>query len=138
MLNRRVSILFALLTLGFASTGCQRRCCLDESTGSTSLVLSDKACPGGSTDLGVLSSNERDEQEAQCTDAAQALGFSGGNADGTCEQFCDLVQQACPDDTACVSSCEEFSGDNFASASAMECAEAASTCQESNACFGEL
>ncbi len=123
-----------LLSLVPFAAGCEQRCCFDAATGKTTVVNSLASCPNGEIDLGKVTESEAGSTERQCIERAASNGLIVEGS--TCEDFCDLVQEVC-DDPACVSSCEEF-GDGAASEAAVSCAEDATSCQETNACFGEL
>lgn len=125
--------LLVLLSLVPFAAGCEQRCCVDEATGETRVTPNNARCPADLTEVGLVD-NTRDDLEEQCSALAVSKGFIDESF--TCSDFCSRVNEVC-DDPACVSSCEEI-GDGTPSDASIDCANDATSCQETNACFGEL
>ncbi|MFH1434589.1 MAG: hypothetical protein ABIJ56_02620 [Pseudomonadota bacterium] len=60
------------------------------------------------------------------------------SADDPCQRFCDLMWEFCPDDTACVHSCEEEATVNPPPSEAFDCLGDATDCDSASQCWTYL
>lgn len=132
----RTLSLLILTLLSTTSLGCKNYCCLTED--GTPFVAS-----FGCGDLKEIGQEEDDEDiedfERRCEQSSTSnTDTTKSTSEATpCEQFCRHVLDACPSDTSCVESCEDLTARD-PGADDIACADRATNCDQTNACFGPL